>query len=140
MWSATTTGLVLDSIGSAGSDISKQVDRDTRDCVDRIANTIDGGVEPGESRDFDDQLFTIIHQAYAIDKEIGRQVASIEWMPNLPKFGFDPLTMELEEDSGTNHPQNVRFVIAPGVRKWGKSTGEGFNQSVMLLNPIVSCE
>ena len=46
--------------------------------------------------------------------------------------------MELETGDHVK-PRVVNWVVAPGVMKRGKSTGEGFEHEEMLHKRIVSC-
>lgn len=79
-----------------------------------------------------------------LGKEISRQIARIAWTLDLEKEQegslFDAETMELETGDPVKKPRVVNWIVAPGVIKRGKSTGEGFNHEEMLLSTVVSCE
>jgi hypothetical protein len=101
--------------------------RRTASHVTHIVNTVDNILRKDRERSFKDQLSAIITQASALDKEISRQVARVIW-------SFD-ITQREKEDQPCN-PNKAGLVIAPAVFKRGKSTGEGFDQEIKLLDIV----
>ncbi|KAF9777766.1 hypothetical protein IL306_004334 [Fusarium sp. DS 682] len=127
-WSSTTTSMLLASVNL------ERVDNDmklkTASHVTRIVNTVDNLLRKDREKSFKDQLSTIITQAFALDKEISRQVARVIWR-------FDIYQQE-ERGDQTHGPNEGGLVIAPAVFKRGKSTGEGFDQETKLLDLVES--
>jgi hypothetical protein len=97
-----------------------------------------------QQEDFKNNWERIIADAIALDKEISRQVARVEWVfprRDAKSPQFDPAIMELTqgETSSRTH-QEVVLVVAPGLRKRGKSSGTDFDVENWLLPIEVSCE
>ncbi|EXK79041.1 hypothetical protein FOQG_16309 [Fusarium oxysporum f. sp. raphani 54005] len=124
-WSSTTTSMLLASVDleKANNDMKRR----TASHVTHIVNTVDNILRKDRERSFKDQLSAIITQASALDKEISRQVARVIW-------SFD-ITQREKEDQPCN-PNKAGLVIAPAVFKRGKSTGEGFDQEIKLLDIV----
>ncbi|RSL61519.1 hypothetical protein CEP53_005046 [Fusarium sp. AF-6] len=143
-WSATTIGLLLDAQGpEEQSHIREELEQEGAEIVNRLVNTIHDMTEATE-QDLRDQLSCIIDEAFAVGKEISRQISRITWTLDFGSghdpLAFDPETMELEKGDRMRKPRVVNWIVAPGVIKRGKSTGEGFNHEEMLLKRIVSCD
>ncbi|KAF7551173.1 hypothetical protein G7Z17_g5192 [Cylindrodendrum hubeiense] len=142
-WSATTTGLILDAVDSKKEcEVRESLEKEQAEIVKNIKETI-GHLSKPDNLGFDEQLCTIIDKALLLDKEISRQVARVVWVSDWghsAKDEFDPETMELEKGDELHKDAQVRFVIAPGVMKRGKSTGEGFKKMMALLKPMVHCD
>ncbi|RSM15433.1 hypothetical protein CDV31_005026 [Fusarium ambrosium] len=143
-WSATTIGLLLDAQGpEEQSHIREELDQEGAEIVSRLVNTIRDMTEAAE-QDLRDQLSCIIDEAFTVGKEISRQISRITWTLDFGSghdtLAFDPETMGLEKGDRMGKPRVVNWIVAPGVIKRGKSTGEGFNHEQMLLKRIVSCD
>ncbi|KUI58334.1 hypothetical protein VP1G_05586 [Cytospora mali] len=142
-WRASTTGLVLDLLATSNS--ANPIPRIGRNFARMISEAIapffrtrpDGHLEI---------LSRIIQEAIYLDREISSQVAQVEWTfrpdtTNRPiNFSNQEGIMELEQ--GERVPVDgspVCLVIAPGVKKRGRSTGEGFDEEVWLMPMEVTC-
>jgi hypothetical protein len=143
VWTATTTGHLLDSmVTEEGSESFKVIQINKEFFVAKICDTIDPFLRSREGGHAQ-ELLRILDNAIALDKEISRQVARVEWV--FPGKGgesvYDPATMELEkgeEPYKTN--QEIVLAISPALKKRGKSTGEDFKLENLLLPLEVSCE
>ncbi|GMG04906.1 unnamed protein product [Aspergillus oryzae] len=85
-------------------------------------------------------LFT---QSLELDQELNRQVASITWNSDvrLPcPFDPDHMAMEAAESHQTDEELTVRLVLAPGLSRRGRASGDRFDEIVQLLKMEVSCE
>ncbi|GMF74492.1 unnamed protein product [Aspergillus oryzae] len=85
-------------------------------------------------------LFT---QSLELDQELNRQVASITWNRDvrLPcPFDPDHMAMEAAESHQTDEELTVRLVLAPGLSRRGRASGDRFDEIVQLLKMEVSCE
>ncbi|RTE75132.1 hypothetical protein BHE90_010412 [Fusarium euwallaceae] len=143
-WSATTIGLLLDAQSpEEQSQIQQGMEDETARIVGCLLNTLEAMVK-FEEQEAEDGLTSIISEAYVVGKEISRQTARITWMfdlekePETPQLGAE--TMELESGQHVKKTQEVSWVVAPGVMKRGKSTGEGFDHEEMLLKRIISSD
>jgi hypothetical protein len=93
--------------------------------------------------EFRQELTRIIDQSVELDKEIHKQVARIEWVfpKENAKLDFDPSTMELKRgvmrDMHSRDGQ-VLVVTAPAVRQQGRSNGEAFYESLVLVTIEIS--
>lgn len=146
MWSATTTGLILDAVvvnsKKEHDDLLTLEDKKAR-IVGNIRETIGHWSNP-DNGGFNEQLSAILDKALVLDQEISRQVSKVEWTFDWDHSAtneFDPDNMDLEKGDTISHEgAEVRFVVAPGVLKRGKSTGEGFRKAMCLLRPMVHCD
>lgn len=137
IWRANTIRLLLDSFDSKQkSDIQKDMKAKKDDCVTRITNTI-GPILESEEQDVKDQLSEIINKVYELDKEICQQVACIRL--DFSARGRNEtccVLLEKEELEGGNNTEEQEahyVVVAPGVIKRGRSTGEEFKNEYRLL-------
>jgi len=143
MWSATTTGLLLDTLNmEEGSEAYKRLEKDKNEILEQIQITIDPFVRSCDEG-YTQELRRILNDALALDREISRQVARVFWVFGSKKtqLMFDSTTMELEKgEKPSKANQEVLLVVGPAMRKRGKSTGEDFNVENVLLQMEVSCE
>ncbi|KAF4338995.1 hypothetical protein FBEOM_7082 [Fusarium beomiforme] len=105
-WNSNTISLLLASVdlGKAENDLKCR----THSHVTRITNTVDELLHKDSKRSFRDQLSGIITQAFALDKEISRQVARVIWRFN---------TQQEEKGRDTHDPSKAGLVISPAVFK-----------------------
>lgn len=88
------------------------------------------------------QVSDIFKEALELDKLISKQVADIYWtdVTNKPER-LDEMSMELQQgEMRTENSQEVQLIVAPGLIKEGKSTGEDYEMKSILLKETVSCE
>ncbi|KAF5627567.1 hypothetical protein F25303_10757 [Fusarium sp. NRRL 25303] len=126
-WSSTTISMLLTSI-----DVEKAnnyMKRRTDHHVNRIINTVDNLLRKDKEKSFKNQLSAIITEAFALDKEISRQVARVIWR-------FNGSQQEENVDHAHAAPSKPGLVMAPAVFKRGKSTGEGFDHETKLLDIV----
>lgn len=97
--------------------------------VNRIINTVVNLLRKDKERSFKNQLSAIITEAFALDKEISRQVARVIWR-------FNGSQQEGNVDHAHAAPNKPGLVMAPAVFKRGKSTGEGFDHETKLLDIV----
>jgi hypothetical protein len=143
IWSATTTGFVFDSIDmTEGSEAYKFVQSEKEYLKSRVCETIDPFMRSRESGHSQD-LLRIMDNALALDSEICRQVARVEWVFPSRKLDimYDPAAMELEKgEKPSKVNQKVLLAVSPAMKKRGKSTGEDFKAENILVPMEVSCE
>ncbi|KAM0240126.1 hypothetical protein ACHAP5_008046 [Fusarium lateritium] len=127
-WTATTTAMFLETLDP------RRVDADMRaritQHVDYIVNTIRNLIRRDQERGLKEQLYTIISQAFELDKEISRQVGRVNWRFKDPQ--------QMDKGDPVQKSEQIGLVIAPAVWKKGKSTGEDFHQETRLLEREVS--
>lgn len=145
MWSATTTGLILDAVVVDSKEEHHDLlnlEKSKARIIGYIKDTIGRWSTP-DNGGFNDQLSAILDKALVLDREINRQVSKVEWIFAWERSAnnkFNPDTMDLEKGDTIPHKDaEVQFVVAPGVLKRGKSTGEGFRTEMCLLRPMVHC-
>ncbi|KAG5745889.1 hypothetical protein H9Q70_011421 [Fusarium xylarioides] len=126
-WSSTTISMLLTSIDKEKT--NDHMKHRTIYHVDRIINTLDSLLTKDRGRSFKNQLSAIITEAFALDKEISRQVARVIWRFNVPQ-------QEEKADQPHAAPNKPDLVMAPAVFKRGKSTGEGFDHETKLLDMV----
>ena len=88
------------------------------------------------------QIFAIITQALDLDQLFSKQVADICWTFSVDEpRRFDEASMELQHaERHAVDGQEVHLVVAPGLIKRGRSTGEDYEMTGILLRTTVSCE
>ncbi|RYP67403.1 hypothetical protein DL770_008630 [Monosporascus sp. CRB-9-2] len=143
MWSATTTGLILDAVNmEEGSEVCKHREEHKSAVLERIRRVIDPVLRFYDDG-YDQELLRILDDALTLDRELSRQVARVFWVfgGKETQIKFDSTTMELEKgEKPSEANQEVLLVVAPAMKKRGKSAGEDFKTENMLLQMEVSCE
>lgn len=141
IWRATTVGLLLDSQNRSQTGPNQFAERWKDDLFKDIDVNL-RRIQPVYHEDYKQSFFEIMEEALVLDKEICRQVSGVEWIlaerVGSRGWPFDPVTMELE-GGGVPAKSDQALVIAPGVRKQGKSSGEGFEILAWLLKMEVIC-
>ncbi|EIT81628.1 hypothetical protein AO1008_02434 [Aspergillus oryzae 100-8] len=121
MWRANTSNLVLDSMifegDKAYDDRQQFVTMNVKVLSKYLASLSLSPKDVIEARLQD--LFT---QSLELDQELNRQVASITW------------------NRDTDEELTVRLVLAPGLSRRGRASGDRFDEIVQLLKMEVSCE
>ena len=91
-----------------------------------------------------ENLTDIVREAITLDQKICRQSAHVSWLilipdgPHVPLvFDSDLMVVERGSPSPAAGQQGVAMVVAPGLKKRGKSTGEGFEIENLLLKAEV---
>ena len=95
-----------------------------------------------KDRDLNGQVFDIVKEAVELDKLISKQVAELQWLTleRNESRHLNAETMNVEQGKKpTDASQSVFLVLAPGLIKRGKSTGEDFDVQYILLKMEVSC-
>lgn len=91
---------------------------------------------------FKAQIFAIIEEALDLDQLFSKQVADVCWTFGADEARrFNEASMELQQaEKRAVDGQEVQFVVAPGLIKRGRSTGEDYEMTSILLRTTVSCE
>ena len=140
MWKANTSTLLVDALKlerGEGQDISGRLREGAQGLCAKLAPLTKSRYESLKA-----QMFAIIRQALDLDQLFSKQVADICWT-----FGadgprrFNEASMELQHaEKHAVDGQEVHFVVAPGLIKRGRSTGEDYEMTSILLRTTVSCE
>ncbi|KAL4924495.1 uncharacterized protein BDV17DRAFT_295390 [Aspergillus undulatus] len=144
IWSAEATALVLQMCDfTEGSQEYKRVQNTRREIRDDFFSLADQYLATRSNAPVQD-FRRILDTAMALDREIHRQAARINWEFLRPdaRVGFEPKLMEVEKGQQRPKPtQPVLLVVAPGVTKRGRSDGQDFQAEEQLLVPMeVSCQ
>ncbi|KAL5341309.1 hypothetical protein BJX70DRAFT_396028 [Aspergillus crustosus] len=140
-WVASTSALVLDVLN-----LEERASDHRRDLLKDESRFLAKYLTPlslSKISVFEDDLCDILNRSLDLDEEIGKHLASFTWSyprAELP-CRFDSTIMEL----GNSHEQvtkshEVQLVLAPGLDKRGKSSGDRFDQVNPLLKMEVTCE
>ncbi|KAL4880680.1 hypothetical protein BJY04DRAFT_218836 [Aspergillus karnatakaensis] len=143
MWSAEATSLVLQMCDfTEGSQEHKRIQSTRKEILEDFW-AIGRQYLTTRNRSPAETLRQILDNAIALDKEIYRQAARIEWkfLPENAQVRFNPEHMEAEKGQQPPKPgQPVLLVVSPGITKKGKSDGQDFQGDEQWLVPIeVSC-
>jgi len=143
MWKATTSALILEHMEGDGEkdDVQKSGERLNRDLSKRVLDSISPFVRNADEYILD-SLGCIIENSIALDQEVCRQCARVDWVFSTSQvpLAFDPDCMAAGHGEVAPRPGNrVGVVRAPGLKKRGKSTGEDFEMESLLLKMDVAC-
>ena len=140
-WKATTSTLILDAMESLDEEEAGDITEHFNSSLARRVLDVIRCFVRGSDEDIFINLRSIIETSIELDEEICQQVARIDW--HFPRSGvrmpFDPAYMEVE--IGAINPQAgqlIGVIIAPLLRKRGKSTGESFDIENVLLKMSVA--
>ncbi|KAL5343828.1 hypothetical protein BJX70DRAFT_393250 [Aspergillus crustosus] len=144
MWSAETTSLLLQMCDFAeGSEEHKRIQSNKKEILQDFWSIARQYLST-RSRHPGEAFRRILDNAIALDREIYRQAARINWEfpPENSQIRFRPENMEAEKGQQAPKPgQPVLLVVSPGVTKRGKSDGQDFQADQQWLVPIeVSCQ
>ncbi|KAJ5617878.1 hypothetical protein N7537_002992 [Penicillium hordei] len=140
MWRANTCNLMLDTMELQRDEVHNDPPEwvESVETVSKVLSSF-SRAKLATIRDRLQELFAI---SISLDQAISRQVAMITW-----DFGsqipspFDPTRMVLEGGSQPEGEKLVaRLVLAPGLLKRGRASGDRFDETTRLLNTMVSCE
>ena len=140
MWKANTSALLVDALRSdqeKGQGMSRKLRDRTKDLCTQLAPLTRSKYEEVAT-----QIFDIINEALDLDQLFSKQVAEIYWTIGADELGFfREASMELQQgEKRAVDGQKVQLVVAPGLIKRGRSTGEDYEMESMLLRMTVSCE
>lgn len=92
---------------------------------------------PSHQREYRKELEDIIAASLELDMEISRQVAIFQWFfpPGSPQVCPPNTTKRVSRGES----QNIILVSDPGLVKHGKSSGDAFDLSEVLLEPEMFC-
>lgn len=145
MWRANTSNLVHDAtqrMEAAPGDIRRQYSELlARNVYEMLAPY--SAAQPQVIRD---RLFDLINLSLELDERFSRQVASLRWTSSdasqsTDTRAFDPRLMEIERgETRTSPEQKISMVLSPSLVKWGKTSGEDFDVSVILLKMEVTLQ
>ena len=140
MWKANTSTLLVDVLKldrEEGQGISGRLKERAQGLCAQLAPLTKSRYE-----NFTVQIFDIIKEALDLDQLFSKQVAQICW--NFGADGtrrFNEASMELQQaEKRAVDGQEVQLVVAPGLIKRGRSTGEDYDITSILLRITVSCE
>lgn len=141
-WKATTSALILESVND-----QERVDRDIAVWAREFSQSVLDSIMPwvqSSDEGILENLTDIFREAITLDQIICRQSAHVAWVfsisnhPHAPLV-FDPDLMAVERGSPSPKVgQRLAMVVAPGLKKRGKSTGEDFEVESLLLKVEVA--
>ena len=141
-WRATTTGLLWNALSMEDqAEKGHYLEKGRPNIVKRVRRDLDLLIDTRDAGFLQD-LKAILDDAMKLDMEISKQVAKVSWDfgDSKPRLLFDPEGMELERgEMPVKAGTEALVVMAPALKKRGKSSGEGFNVENTLLPMVVSC-
>ncbi|KAL1898238.1 hypothetical protein Sste5346_003644 [Sporothrix stenoceras] len=142
-WRATTAKLVSERPGIAVRDNLRNK------LVEEICMTIEPYLRAANDGSHAEELHNIINKAIEFDRDTSQQASRLEWIfcrhPGQKDRGepqrFNPNVMDIQmwEETPTDQSE-VLLVVAPGLRKRGRSNGEDYSVETMLLKMDVTCD
>ena len=143
MWKANTSTLLVDALKfdrEEGQDISGRL-KEIKERAQGLCTQLVPLTELSSER-LTAQILDIIKEALDLDQLLSKQVADIRWALSAddPRL-FNEASMEVQQaEKRAVGGQEVQFIVAPGLVKRGKSTGEDYEMTSTLLKTTVSCE
>ncbi|OTA53094.1 hypothetical protein K449DRAFT_470197 [Hypoxylon sp. EC38] len=136
-WKANTTTLVAEWMKLDQQDGRREREGFAIDKAKEIYRYL-AAFSASKDREVIGDMSNIITEALDLDLLLSKQVASVRWWYGAGEETqrFDPETMDLEGEVG-NH---VCLFLAPAVLKQGKSNGESFDRTNLLLKMQVTCQ
>ncbi|CAK7210983.1 hypothetical protein SCUCBS95973_000976 [Sporothrix curviconia] len=141
-WRATTAKLVSERPGIMVRDNLRNK------LVEEICATIEPYVRSNDGS-HTGELLSIVNKAIEFDRDTSQQASRLEWVfsrtPGQKEVGepvrFNSAVMDIQkwEDDPTEQSE-VLLVVAPGLRKRGRSNGEDYAVETMLLKMDVTCD
>ena len=140
MWKGNTSALLVDALKhdeEKGQRMSRKLQENVKDLCSQLAPLTKSKYEG-----FETQFYDIIYEALDLDQLFSKQVADIKWTMRADEpESFNEAFMELQQgEKRTVDGQRVQLVVAPGLIKRGRSTGEHYELESILLKLTVSCE
>ena len=139
MWKANTSAFLVDALkfdqeqGYGMSEKSREKVQDLRKQLAPLTKSKNEGVTT--------QIYEIVYEALDLDQLFSKQVAAIYWTVGVDEARyFNEALMELQHgEKRAVDGQKVQLVVAPGLIKRGRSTGEDYEIESILLKMTVSC-
>lgn len=141
MWKATTSALILESMNEDERENQQHIEAWAREFSRPVLDAIVPLVRDSDEGILEN-LTEIIRNFIHLDQKICRQAARVGWLfpPSTSSLCFDPDSMVVEVGAPTpQRGQRVAMVVAPGLKKRGRSTGESFEVEYLLLKMEVLC-
>ena len=140
MWKANTSALLVNALKTdpeKASCMSRNLREKTKDLCTLLAP-----LTRSKPEDVGTQISDITNEALDLDQLFSKQVAEIYWTMGTDESDtFREASMELQQgEKRAVEGQKVRLVVAPGLIRRGRSTGENYEMKSMLLRMTVSCE
>ncbi|CAI7587304.1 unnamed protein product [Penicillium viridicatum] len=141
MWRANTCNLMLDAMELQQDKVHDDRPEWVKRSVVNVSKLL-GPFSRAKSATIRDGLQEIFEMSISLDQAISRQVAMVTWDFGAQIPGpFDPTRMVLEGGSQPSGEKPVaRLVLAPGLLKRGRASGDRFDETTRLLSTVVSCE
>ena len=142
MWKATTSALILESMKDEDQEkVQESVENFSSNFSKLVLDVIRPFMRNTDEGAFND-LQHIIENSIALDQEICRQAARVDWIfpPSEDLVPFDPDCMAADMGEVTPQPgQHISMAIMPALKKQGRSTGEAFETEYFLLKMGITC-
>lgn len=136
-WKANTTTLVAEWMKLDEQEGRKEREGFAIDKAKEICRSL-ATFSTSKDRELFGDMSNIIAEALDLDLLLSKQVACVQWWYGAGEGTqrFDPESMDLEGEVG----DHVCLYLAPAVLKQGKSNGESFDRTNLLLKMQVVCQ
>ena len=142
MWRANTSNLLIEA-----ENLDEEDDHGARRTfnVRKIVEICNAIIPFSKSpyRDLEAHVSNIVSETLNLDKMISKQVGQISWSFDRGEEYQGSTADPIEQQRGgkrAHDGRDMELILAPGVIKWGKSNGEGFEVGNTLLDIEVWCE
>lgn len=140
-WRATTTNIMMEILGLDREQVLKDASKLCQEQASLITNDLSDLLQPSCRGTVEDLLIDIFDQSLILSEMIDTQLASITWSDTKRKHKAgqsDPHMMDFQYEKSHPSHEPRRLVIAPGLVRRGKSSGDSFDvEEVEILPPLI---
>ncbi|KAJ5782154.1 hypothetical protein N7457_003928 [Penicillium paradoxum] len=133
-WRATTTNIMMECLALDQEQVMRDASKLCQEQAKLTANDLSDLLQPLHQGVFEELLVEIFDQTLVLSEMIDTQLASITWSDSKRKH-------KTEAHSEKGHPRNdkaFRLIVAPGLMRRGKSSGDSFDvEEIEILPPLV---
>ncbi|KAJ8120720.1 hypothetical protein ONZ43_g2643 [Nemania bipapillata] len=136
-WKASTTALLVQAMGLDRNNGHELRLRFAEEKAKKVSSYL-RCLSASKTEHLETAIRDIIMEALELDLLISRQIAHVDWISARQMEDTWHFRPDFMEPDG-NADRYMNLVLAPGLAKSGKSDGEDFGTTVLLLKMQVSC-
>jgi hypothetical protein len=91
-----------------------------------------------DRKELEERFRGIFHASFELSEMIDTQLASVIWTPMGRKVAAQPDSRKSQPVKGHQGNNPVKLIVAPGLVRRGKSSGDNFDEEVVEILPLLS--
>ncbi|CAI7672417.1 unnamed protein product [Penicillium discolor] len=138
-WRATTTNAMVEVVGLDSEKVSNDIDKFSKEQARLTTEELRDLLKPSSYQTVEDELSDIFCNSVALSKMIDKQLACITWSDVEHMAAGRPDLGRVEPQSGScpSDDKDSRLLVAPGLVRSGRSSGDKFDVEVVeILAPL----